>query len=81
MKGVEAKNIVREQVRAAASVYFDLGLAPHEAQKAFDADPYAYGVKANRQVLQAISQFSFEQGLTPRLLKLEELFHPATMDL
>ena len=38
-------------------------------------------LKANRKVLEAITQFSFEQGLTPRQLKLEEIFHPATFEL
>src|SRR5215468_534371 len=77
----EAKNQVRDQGRAVASVYFDLGLVAPEQKKALDADPYAYGVKANRKILEAITQFSFEQGLTPRLLKLEEVFHEATLDL
>ena len=77
----EAKNLVRDEGRAAASVYFDLGLVSPEQRKALDADPYAYGVKANRKVLEAITQFSFEQGLTPRMLKLEEVFHEATLDL
>jgi len=77
----EAKNMVRDQGRTAASVYFELGLVSPEEKKALDADPFAYGMKANRKVLEAITQFSFEQGLTPRLLKLEEVFHPATLDL
>jgi 4,5-dihydroxyphthalate decarboxylase len=77
----EAKNLVLDQGRAAASVYFDLGLVPPDQRKALDADPYAYGLKANRKVLEAIVQFSFEQGLTPRRLKLEEVFHPATLEL
>src|SRR5215813_11479206 len=77
----EAKNSVRDQGRAAASVYFDLGLLPTEQKNALDADPYGYGFKANRKVLDAITQFSFEQGLTPRKLQLDEVFHPATLDL
>jgi 4,5-dihydroxyphthalate decarboxylase len=77
----EAKNLVRDQGRAAAAVYFDLGLVSPEQRKGLETDPFAYGVKANRAVLEAITQFSFEQGLTPRLLKLDEVFHPATMDL
>jgi 4,5-dihydroxyphthalate decarboxylase len=77
----EAKNAVREQGRAAAGVYFELGLLPPEQKKALDTDPYSYGVRANRKVLEAITQFSFEQGLTPRMLRLEEVFHPATLDL
>jgi 4,5-dihydroxyphthalate decarboxylase len=77
----EAKNSVREQGRAAAAVYFDLGLLSPAQKNALEADPYAYGFKANRKVLEAITQFSFEQGLTPRMLKLEEVFHAATLDL
>ena len=38
------------------------------------------GVKANRKVVEAIAQYSHEQGLTPRVVKLEELFAPSTMD-
>ena len=77
----EARNHVRELGRAAASVYFDLGLLAPAQRQAFDRDPYAYGLKANRNVLEAIARYSFEQGLTPRLLKLEEIFHPATLNL
>jgi 4,5-dihydroxyphthalate decarboxylase len=77
----DAKNQVRDEGRTAASVYFDLGLISPEQRKALDADPYSYGLKSNRKVLEAITQFSFEQGLTPRALKLEEIFHPATLDL
>jgi 4,5-dihydroxyphthalate decarboxylase len=77
----ESKNLVRDQGRTAASVYFDLGLVSPEQRKALEVDPYVYGFKANRKVLEAITQFSFEQGLTPRQLKLDEVFHPATIDL
>lgn len=77
----DAKNQVRDEGRSVAGVYFDLGLISAEQRKALEADPYNYGVKANRKVLEAITQYSFEQGLTPRILKLEEIFHPATLDL
>ena len=39
-----------------------------------------YGIKANRPVLETAAQYSVEQGLTPRLLKLEEVFAPCTME-
>lgn len=77
----EAKNLVRDQGKAVAGAYFDLGLISPEQRKALDSDPFAYGYKANRKVLEAITQFSHEQGLTPRMLKLDEIFHPATLDL
>lgn len=42
---------------------------------------FAYGVRSNKEILSAIPQFSHEQGLTPRVVGLEEIFAPQTMDL
>jgi 4,5-dihydroxyphthalate decarboxylase len=39
-----------------------------------------HGAKANRKVVEAIAQYSHEQGLTPRVVKLDELFAPSTLD-
>ena len=39
-----------------------------------------HGIKANRKILEAGAQYSHEQGLTPRLMKLDEIFAPITMD-
>ena len=39
-----------------------------------------HGIKANRKTLEACAQYSLEQGLTPRLMKLDELFAKSAMD-
>ena len=39
-----------------------------------------HGVKANRKVIETIAQYSLEQGLTPRLIKIEELYAPSALD-
>ena len=44
-------------------------------------DPFPYGIKANRPMLDTIIGFSHEQGLTPRRMKIEELFAESTLDL
>jgi 4,5-dihydroxyphthalate decarboxylase len=44
-------------------------------------DPFPYGVKANRAMLDTIIGYSHEQGLTPRKMKPEELFAAETLDL
>jgi 4,5-dihydroxyphthalate decarboxylase len=44
-------------------------------------DPYPYGVRANRAMLQTIIDFSFEQGLTKEKQKVEDLFAPSTLGL
>jgi 4,5-dihydroxyphthalate decarboxylase len=44
-------------------------------------DPFPYGVKANQALLGTIIGFSYEQGLTPRKMTVEELFAGSTLDL
>jgi 4,5-dihydroxyphthalate decarboxylase len=50
-------------------------------QEIFGQDPYPYGVKANRKMLETLIDFSHEQGLTKKKLKIEELFAESTLDL
>ena len=58
-----------------------LGLLPQETAAALRQDPFPYGVVANRKVLEAIAQYSHEQGLTPRMLRLDEVFPANTLAL
>ncbi len=53
------------------------GLAPH----ALDGDPLAYGVRANRATLETIATYLHEQALTERVVALDELFAPATLEV
>jgi len=39
-----------------------------------------HGVKANRKVIETIAQYSREQDLTQRLVKIEELYAPSVME-
>ena len=39
-----------------------------------------HGVKANRKVIETIAQYSLEQNLTSRLMKVDELYAPSAMD-
>ena len=45
----------------------------------FGEDPYPYGVKDNKGMLETIIDYSYEQGLTPQRLKIEDLFAPSTL--
>jgi len=47
----------------------------------FGNDPYPYGVNANRKMLETLIDFSHEQGLTAKKMKVEELFATSTLDL
>jgi 4,5-dihydroxyphthalate decarboxylase len=52
---------------------------PADARKALDTPILFHGINANRRVLETIAQYSLEQGLTPRLMKLDELFAASMM--
>jgi 4,5-dihydroxyphthalate decarboxylase len=39
-----------------------------------------HGVKANRKVMETIAQYSLEQGLTPRLIGIDELYAPNALE-
>ena len=40
---------------------------------------HSLGIEQNRPSLEALLQYTHEQGLTDRRVKLEELFAPSTM--
>jgi 4,5-dihydroxyphthalate decarboxylase len=44
-------------------------------------DFWPYGIDKNRQTLEAVTRWSFEQHLSPRKLVIEELFAPETLAL
>jgi 4,5-dihydroxyphthalate decarboxylase len=50
-------------------------------QEIFGKDPYPYGVKSNRKMLETLIDFSHEQGLISQKPKVEELFAESTRDL
>ena len=42
---------------------------------------WPYAIEPNRKAQNALIQYSHEQGLAKRRLRIEELFHPATLEL
>ncbi|MFI5270389.1 MAG: hypothetical protein ACHQ7M_23670, partial [Chloroflexota bacterium] len=77
----EAKQRSINALRELAEPYVRLGLLGNEAAGGLAQDAFPYGVKSNRKVLDTIAAYSHEQGLTPRVLDLGEVFAPATMEL
>ena len=79
---VKAKALAREQLleRIPSALFF----APEYAamtQEMISDDPFPYGIKANKAMLDTIVAFSHEQGLTPKKMTVEELFAQSTLDL
>ena len=77
---VAAKKQALEDMRETADLYSTLGWLNPEGRKALDRDALPCGVKSNRQTLEACARYSYEQGLSPRLVQLEEVFAPSTLD-
>ena len=75
-----ANHVADEQRLEHASYHFGAGLISREANEALAKPVVIHGIKANRHVLETAAQYSFEQGLTPRLTKLEEVFAANAMD-
>ncbi len=76
-----ARAEVVNRARVGLRAFDELGMVDQATRDALARDPMIYGVKANRPVLETISQYVHEQGLTARRVALEELFAPSTMDL
>jgi len=49
-------------------------------EKMVGDDPFPFGIKANRQMLETLFHNSHEEGLTQRLAKIEEVFFPGLLD-
>lgn len=51
-----------------------------EARELMGEDFWSYGVEANRKTLETFLRHHHAQGLSSRLVKPEELFHPGTLE-
>jgi 4,5-dihydroxyphthalate decarboxylase len=75
-----ANSIANDQRMEHVAYYIDTGLLPPDAKKALATPLVQHGIAVNRQVLETALQYSVEQGLTPRLLSLDEMFAESTME-
>jgi 4,5-dihydroxyphthalate decarboxylase len=51
------------------------------AQRLMGEDFWPYGLEPNRKTLETFLRYHHEQGLSPRRLSVEELFHPASLEI
>jgi len=52
-----------------------------EEKEIFQTDPWAYGVEANRHVLDTFLGYCHGQGVTAKAMAAEDIFHPSTLKL
>jgi len=81
LKAFDRASAVADQRRADHIDYhYRCGLIPREAAEALKGPVIRNGIAANRKVLETAALYSNEQGLTDRLVKLDEVFAPSTME-
>ena len=81
---LEAKRYATEDLKQVGHLAVTLpwSVAELEATKKLMGEDYwSYGLDANRHVLETFTRYHHEQGISPRLVKPEELFADGTLDL
>ena len=80
----QAKDLCMAQLDEVTALPISLPWVTREAEETralMGEDFWPYGVDASIKTLEAITRYSYEQGLSKRQLGLEELFVPATLEV
>lgn len=78
---LEAKQLAQTAQTAGLRDFLDAGLVDASVESALGTDLFTYGVVNQRSILETITQYSFEQSLTPKQFSLDEIFYPPTLEL
>jgi 4,5-dihydroxyphthalate decarboxylase len=76
----QANEIANAERMTHLEYYFETGTLSPENRKAVEQPILRHGFPPNRKVLETAAQWSNEQGLTPRLMNLEEIFAASTLE-
>ena len=80
----QSKQLTYDSIKQSAWYNTSLPWVAQEAEetrKLMGDNYWPYGIAPNLKALNALLQYSHEQGLAKRKLKIEELFHESTFDL
>ena len=77
---LEAKERLIAPARDLVQSYFQFGYLSLQDRNSLPVDPFPYGITANQKTLETMARYGYEQNLTKRLVGLEEIFSPNTMD-
>src|SRR5579862_1173568 len=75
-----ANDIADAERREHVAYHLETGLVPPDYRQALATRLVMHGLKANRTVLETAARYSHQQGLTPRIMAMEELFAPNALD-
>ena len=76
----EANAIAERERREHVAYHLDTGLVPPQYRKPLATPLIRHGLKANRATLELAAKYSHQQGLTPRVMAMEELFAPNVLE-
>jgi len=76
----QANDIIDAERREHVAYHLETGLVPADSRKALAARIVHFGLKANRATLDQAAKYSNQQGLTPRVMTMEELFAPNALE-
>lgn len=81
---IRSKRLGLERLRDVGALAVTVPWVEHELEQVAELfgsdDAFPYGLEQNRKILEAMTQYAHEQGLTDRKLSPEELFAPETLD-
>jgi 4,5-dihydroxyphthalate decarboxylase len=78
-----AKTIALEKLADTSSTKVTLPFVEErlmEARALMGDDFWSYGVAPNRNTLETFLRHHHSQGLSPRVVTIEEMFHPGTLE-
>jgi 4,5-dihydroxyphthalate decarboxylase len=77
----DSKRIAYERGNFGNSAYLYFEKSDRASQeKMVGTDPFPFGIKNNRPMLEMLFRNSHDEGLTQRLAKIEEVFFPGLLD-
>ncbi len=80
----EAKDRTLERISDVGALSAMVPLLPavlDQTREVFGQDFWPYGIEANRKTLEKLVLYAYQQGLTPRLFEVEELFGESVRDV
>ena len=76
----EANDIAEVERHEHVAYHLETGLVPAEYRKSLGSRLISFGLKANRATLELAAKYSNQQGLTQRIMTMDELFAPNALE-
>ncbi len=76
----QANDIADGERREHVAYHIETGLVPPDYREPLATRIVKHGLKANRATLETAAKYSNQQGLTPRVMTMDELFAPNALD-